>query len=356
MVDIPAVRKALLQALHMVLGSENKWRTVSLILLACNIKNLPLVWHYRFFSAALQHTLRPRSIPKPLHPGSYALFLPVITSSRSPLLECDYNIHKSNSTYFSDLDVTRTHLLSLLCAPGLPAYRKRRASGEETAPFNIALGGVACFFQREIKPYEPYEMWTRILGWDHKWVYVVTHFVRKGVKKPAGYLMHEECRPWFSFLRGRKSEVRPSLKSESDQSLKPKSDIFAFGLSKCVFKSGRKTLAPELVFQRCQQLPLTPKPEKSPETSTPSSDDAGITENTMANSTTLSPGSVAELLEWSMTPEQEPVNEWTWDMIEAERERGMKIASLMAGLDQLKEEFTGDSKLALGEYRDLFWV
>ncbi|RFU28926.1 hypothetical protein B7463_g7413, partial [Scytalidium lignicola] len=270
------------------------------------------------------------------------------------MLECDYNIHKSNSTYFSDLDVTRCHLLSLLCAPGLPAYKKRRASGEETAPFNIALGGVACFFQREIKPYEAYEMWTRVLGWDHKWVYVVTHFVRKGVKKPAGYLMHDQPRPWFSFLRGKRGEVQETSSSEGDQPVKSKSDIFAFGLSKCVFKSGRKTLPPELVFQRCQQLPL--KPEDSTPESSSSMEDSGIIESSVGNSATISPGSVAELLEWSLTPEQDTVNEWSWEMIEAERQRGMKIAALMAGLDQLKEEFTGDSKPALGEYRDLLWA
>lgn len=273
------------------------------------------------------------------------------------MMECDYNIHKSNSTYFSDVDVSRCHLISILCAPGIPAYKKRRASGEESAPFNIALGGVACFFHREIKPYEPYEMWSRVLTWDHKWVYFVTHFVKKGAKRPTGYLMHEERRSWFPFLKAnKKPRVQeasdPVVISGTDKLARPKSDIFASSISKCVCKSGRKTVPPELFFQRCNLLP--PKPEGSTATPSPSSDDSGLVDAPVGSASTISPDSVAELLEWSLTPEQEAPGEWTWEMIEAERQRGMKIASLMGGLDQIKEEFTGDSKPALGSYRDLF--
>ena len=46
---------------------------------------------------------------------------------------------------------------------------------------------------------------------------------------------------------------------------------------------------------------------------------------------------------------------WTWEMIEKERQRGMKIAEHMLGMDELKEEFTGNSKPALGIYRDFLW-
>jgi hypothetical protein len=46
--------------------------------------------------------------------SSKLLLLPAITSSRSPLTECDINLHKSNSTYFSDLDISRSNLVMLL--------------------------------------------------------------------------------------------------------------------------------------------------------------------------------------------------------------------------------------------------
>jgi len=109
-------------------------------------------------------------------------------STSAPILECYYNIHKSNNTYISDLDVSRTHLVSLICSPGLAGHRKRIAAGEETDRLNIVLGGVACFSQRDIKPYEQYEMCTRVLSLDQKWVYVVTYYVKKGAVAPAGYI------------------------------------------------------------------------------------------------------------------------------------------------------------------------
>lgn len=36
--------------------------------------------------------------------------------------------------------------------------------------WSIMLGGVACSFKREIGIYEGYEMWSRILCWDRKWI------------------------------------------------------------------------------------------------------------------------------------------------------------------------------------------
>src|SRR5690349_19737208 len=96
-----------------------------------------------------------------------ALFQPTITPSHSPALECDYNLHKSNSTYFSDLDVTRSHLV---CALLNRTMRKLldnpgRIIGPDGKPargrWGIMLGAVYCGFKREIKPYEGYEMWSR---------------------------------------------------------------------------------------------------------------------------------------------------------------------------------------------------
>ena len=38
--------------------------------------------------------------------------------------ETDYNFHKSNSTYFSDLDVARTALVTRLYSPGVGLVSK----------------------------------------------------------------------------------------------------------------------------------------------------------------------------------------------------------------------------------------
>ena len=298
--------------------------------------------------------MQPRAIPRPASTDdAYPLFLPVITSTCSPILECDYNIHKSNSTYFSDLDVSRTHLVSILCAPGLAGYRKRVAAKEESGGLNIALGGVACFFQREIKPYEKYEMWTRVLCWDRKWAYVITHFVEKGAFTPKGYIMQPNGQNWWPSWMGSKNVKSQKTKVEGEPAATDKKRIFAFALSKYVFKSGRKTIPPETVFVNCGQMPPRPA-DSTPENS--SVEDSGLVEHAVINGTAFSQESVTDLLDSSLKPSQVGATQWTWDMVENERQRGMNIAEQMAGLDKLKDEFTGDSKPALGAYRDLLWV
>jgi len=45
--------------------------------------------------------------------------------------------------------------------------------------------------------------------------------------------------------------------------------------------------------------------------------------------------------------------EWNWDVIEAERLRGLKFAENFAALDGLHDFFDGGRTGALGEYADL---
>merc|ERR1711939_591646 len=106
------------------------------------------------------------------------LFAPIITSSRNTPWDTDYNLHKSNSTYFADLDIGRAH------AEGLTEdIRNMKGS------YNVALGAVSCFFQRQIEPFQAFEVWTRVLSWDRKWLYLVSHVVKKGVIKPNSYVL-----------------------------------------------------------------------------------------------------------------------------------------------------------------------
>src|ERR1700743_1360053 len=59
------------------------------------------------------------------------LFHFLVTKSHASLWETDYNLHKSNSTYFADLDVARTHLVAALLRRGILAGGTR--AGEEAA-------------------------------------------------------------------------------------------------------------------------------------------------------------------------------------------------------------------------------
>ena len=48
---------------------------------------------------------------------------------------------------------------------------------------SVALGGTSCVFKREIKPLQRYEVWSRVLTWDAKWLVLVTYFVKAGTHK-----------------------------------------------------------------------------------------------------------------------------------------------------------------------------
>lgn len=141
--------------------------------------------------------------------------------SHCPPLELDYNMHKSNSTYFSDLDVCRSAFLAELFIPGL---RRMNARGRSCY---VALGSVQCTFAKPITPGAGYELRTRVLSWDHKWLYLITHFVRPGAIKTEGSLPADGTRR----------------------------DVFASALAKYVFKEGKKTVRPEVVLEASGLLP-----------------------------------------------------------------------------------------------------
>lgn len=217
--------------------------------------------------------------------GAKAIFRPVITTSRSPLYECDVNMHKSNSTYFTDLDLSTMHLLCRLFKAALdPTLRPKpqspsNASSDTFGRIVWFLGGTSCQWLKEIKPYQRYEMHSRVLSWDQKWLYISTHFV-----------------PTRSTVKGKETTT-----------------VFASAMSKVVFKEGRKTVPPAVVFDL---VGLCPSLKPSIMLST-----AGV------------------------------ISSRARDAVEQERLRGLKLATHFAALDDLHAEH-GSSKetTSLGKY------
>jgi len=84
---------------------------------------------------------------------------------------------------------------------------------------------MAFFFLNEIKPYEGYELWTRVLCWDEKWVYTVKHFVKMAAVRPEGYLMNtgDGWSSWFWSKKG----CATKEKKEGDMNKAGKNVIFA---------------------------------------------------------------------------------------------------------------------------------
>jgi len=282
----------------------------------------------RVFSAFVRHF---QSSPQQLTPNwdSTTIFQPLITRTHAPLLEIDYFMHKSNSTYYSDLDVSRAHLLLALFQRGL-ARIKLADDGTHAGRLAIMLGAVHCSFRREIKPYQPYEIWSRVLCWDRKWLYIVTHFVEQGAVVPSGYTLQP---PWYGKSNWFRSLLPLSRKRKEDGEAKTNSSrlngkvdsvhpsVFATAISKCVLKKGRRTISPECLLVASGLLP-PPPPECD--------DNAGLTA-------------------WTLAPECAG----DWAAVEQERQRGMQFAQHFTQLDSLHGEFGAGSRMALGAYGDL---
>jgi hypothetical protein len=285
---------------------------------------------FRVWNGILKHCL----FTKPNITQSFApstIFLPVITTSHSPLMECDYNLHKSNSTYFSDLDVTRSHLVCVLLQPAIDKLQHNKrdklvldpAGKPVSGVWSIMLGGVACSFKREIGMYQSYEMWSRILCWDRKWIYIVTHFVKKGTVKPKAYILTDGG--WFG--KGYKEVTGGSGDADIDEKA-----IFASAISKYVMKLGRLTIHPEVGLSSSGLLP--PKPGGwASMNGRPSGDSTPETLKIEANGTGTT-------------------SQWDWERIEKENQRGLKFVENFAALDGLHQEFTGSKQPAIGRYRD----
>jgi Thioesterase-like superfamily len=105
--------------------------------------------------------------------------------SHAPIGELDHGMHKSNSTYLTNLDIASSHHHYCPFREGVNKY----SSGTErkNGTFFPALEAVTISFKREINPYKKYEIWTRVLPWDKKWVYMVSHFVEAGKVKPHSF-------------------------------------------------------------------------------------------------------------------------------------------------------------------------
>ncbi|MCJ1247420.1 hypothetical protein MMC30_004634 [Trapelia coarctata] len=306
------------------------WGLLVLVFVALNLKNLPFVWHIRLFAPLFRHQFFSRSRPH----GPSSLFQPVICTSRSPLLECDYNLHKSNSTYFSDLDVARSQLISCLFTKYFDTLSATSKEDRQKGSFSFALGTVTCQFKREIMPYQKYEMWTRVLSWDRKWLYLVTHIVAARKVKPRSYTLQ----PW------KKGAGNISVQKPGD-GIEPNPAILATSIARYVFKRGRVTIPVDTTLTAAGLLPPKPDGISMAQTSTLEA------KSTSTSTERSAAGNDATKTAKEVPLKPEPGSDtWDWRRIDEERLRGWRIAQLVAGLDSAQEVFTGDSQPAIGQY------
>jgi acyl-CoA thioesterase FadM len=91
--------------------------------------------------------------------------------------DLDINIHMNNGRYLSIMDLGRLDLM--LRSGFLRTMLKRR--------WGAVLGSVTIRYRRPLLPFQRYDLVTRILGWDEKWVFIEQQFVRDGQVCAVGY-------------------------------------------------------------------------------------------------------------------------------------------------------------------------
>ncbi|KAL1306507.1 hypothetical protein AAFC00_005202 [Neodothiora populina] len=352
LVAVPSARETASRYLG-VSAPGGTWRLLAIGFALLNVKSLPFAWHYRVFRHILyQLYLAPKPMTAP------QLFKPIITSSYNAITECDYNLHKSNSTYFADLDAARAALMGALLRKSLARLNKGDMTGlpEEAkttkGKYIIALGGIACTFRKEIKPLEQFDIWTKVLTWDEKWIYVVSHVVKKNTKQPSTFFLQ----PWKKGSK-KTQTADAGLKEEKDWT----KSVFATSIAKYVCKKGRLTIPPEVFLTRGDLLP--PKPSNVPTPAATAIDTPATTgQDTPANLSSpenLAADVMEKLGQTAGADKSDDAAVYdadgmTWEEVEKVRLRGLELAKNFDSLAKLHGEFGAEEEV-LGKYSDFFW-
>lgn len=197
----------------------------------------------------------------------------------------------------------------------------------------VMLGSTQTSFKREIPTLQPYEVWSRVLTWDHKWLYIVTHFVQRGRITPTASVAS----------MGADSGASQSKTAHTFKDVE--SSIFATSISKCVFKKGRMTVPPERVLRSSELLSKVSSSDSPINLSQPAAENN--INGTAANSVADKTPSVVEDDDSQLLAE-----------IEAERAKGIKYADFLSGLEELQGQLLKDDEVSngvvsLGTFNDL---
>ncbi|HEU4886558.1 MAG TPA: thioesterase family protein [Thermoanaerobaculia bacterium] len=82
--------------------------------------------------------------------------------------DCDLNFHLNAGRYVSFMDVARIELIGRVRFIG-PMLRRG---------WRPVAGGAVLRFRKSVLPFERFDIRSRVLGWDEKWIYV-EHIVEK---------------------------------------------------------------------------------------------------------------------------------------------------------------------------------
>lgn len=170
-------------------------------------KSLPGAYYIRFWYYVVKNIITPMFTGKntknikTLASDKYGVFRHNVISTYCSPFEVDGYFHKSNSTYFEELDIARTDLMTKI-------FQKLFLNSKRW-PYLPVAEASTCFF-KDIAPFQPYRITSNIFCWDRKWIYVLSNFtVDKG------------------------------------------STVVSLSITRYVLKDGRKTISPEDALKTC---------------------------------------------------------------------------------------------------------
>ncbi len=112
-------------------------------------------------------------------------------------LDCDFNLHLTNSRYPSLLDLARTQYLLQI-----NAFSKFVGAG-----WKSVLSSQSINFIKEIKPFTTIDITTQVLYWDRKYCYIEHQFFVAGK-------VHAKALAQVAFIKGRRVRAYDKLLAE----------------------------------------------------------------------------------------------------------------------------------------------
>lgn len=168
-----------------------------------------------------------------------SLFAPVLATSYTTLPLTQHGSLKASNELLNDLDHNNTQLILALFKKALRPCRH----GHYAKTFHI--GGTSCSFHRRIPPFTKYQISSRVLCWNHKWLYVVT-----SVSKPGSCISMPRLQAPIN--------IYDQLEAESELD-----HVYASAITQYVFKKGHNTCTPGSIMDECNLLPQQTVPEQS---------------------------------------------------------------------------------------------
>ncbi|CCH59095.1 hypothetical protein TBLA_0B02530 [Henningerozyma blattae CBS 6284] len=152
---------------------------LTIVYLISSYKTLPGAYFIRFYYHVCRLLFKPYFTGKEtlnietLQKSKYGCFAHSKYSTYASPWECDLYFHKNNSTYFSELDISRGELM-------LSIFQKLFLKSKKW-PY-VPVANVFTNFLKEISPFERYNVTSQILCWDEKWIYVLSKFTKNNDK------------------------------------------------------------------------------------------------------------------------------------------------------------------------------